>query len=75
MTMTNSAQPALARGFFFLLMVIFMSPNSRAQDCLPGDLNGDSLVTVSDLVDLLSVFGVNYTATPGGDCESVNYQG
>lgn len=63
----NSAPKALARGFFCLLIVTFMSPNSRAQGCLPGDLNGDSLVTVSDLVDLLSVFGVNYTATPGVD--------
>lgn len=51
---------------------------SRGQvGCSPfGDLNGDSLVTILDLMSLLGVYGVDYTTqNPGEECQSVTWNG
>ena len=62
-----------------ITLILLMLPASATaqQDCnLPGDMNGDSLVTINDLMAVLAVYGVDYTTqSPGEDCTSVPWYG
>lgn len=64
--------------YLLALMALCVAFAAGAQfDCnLPGDLTGDSLVTVSDLTALLAYYGNDYTQTDqNSECAPVTYHG
>ncbi|MDA8606375.1 fibrobacter succinogenes major paralogous domain-containing protein [Flavobacteriales bacterium] len=62
--------------FFSFLLCLSFSASAQDDCSLPGDLTGDSLVTVNDLMALLGFYGSDYTVTASTEgCSSVEHFG
>lgn len=73
----NQNQNEMRRALVVFACMLAFAQSRGQVGCSPfGDLNGDSLVTIIDLMSLLGVYGVDYTTqTPGQECQPVTWNG